>query len=147
MVSFDAGQGASAQLLRKRYTVCAQDRCDPCNPKRFENLSLVALICKDAYLNDHHCPDTDKRHKTLIDRLKTANHKDTLTVICIPAHIPNYPRSGLYESWDNSYVVVANSSDDLREPGSFIAKVDAGQAIVREECQGRKNVVRVAKLH
>jgi hypothetical protein len=141
-------QGTGGNDSLHRYTLCANDY-DVLgrNPNPYGDTSFLALICMDAYTQEPRCPSNEDRHDRLKNILKTEAHNGTRHVVCIPSHIPDYRRASLSKSWTNSLVVVANSSDNPMEPGSFVAEVNGkGEAMVLEACQGSKILIRIVKL-
>lgn len=120
---------------------------DENNPTCHRGLSILALICMDAYVDDPHCPENRDRHRKLEMKIAKCPHR----IVCVPAHIGE-GNGSFARRWPNSYVVAANSDGRERSYsglGSFVAVPD-GQRNVRVskdgECFGAINRVRVIGL-
>jgi hypothetical protein len=107
------------------YTPCSEG-CDVRNGVCYDNLSIAALLCMDAYPKDGtYGPANSRRHELLRAKLAECTPRGAHGVVCVPSHMQEIGREGIYPYWPGCYVVLANSC--VGGPGSFIAKVSEGQ--------------------
>jgi len=119
-----AGPGGRRDYT-SNYTPCSED-CDASNGVCYQNVWIAALLCMDAYPKDLTYGEANsRRHDLLRAKLAECARGGAHAVLCVPSHMQEIVREGIYPYWPGFYVVLANSC--VGGPGSFIAKVSEGQ--------------------
>ena len=142
----DGRHGSPRDGYAPHYTCCQEDEdCDGHNGKYYRNVSLTALICRDAVAS--HDGNSERRERL---RKKMAGGV-VPQIVCIPSHMKYDHPDGIASEWPSSYVVLANSFHG--GPLSFVAKVDKGNpgsAAVRiletVAFEQNRNIVRVVNI-